>query len=119
MNMFIVDLKDYTSRVGNAAPMMMRDWDKYAITWNARLKKLLLVHMNRMYSYTPEEGWKNSTDPPGLRATDDFCMVSSSSGSKVVLFGGYSNSLNASLGDIFILDTATLTWKKGLDPPKR
>ncbi|KAF9344253.1 hypothetical protein BGX34_005846, partial [Mortierella sp. NVP85] len=118
MSMFIVDSNDYTSRVDDATAMWMRDWDKYAMAWNARLKKLLLVHMSRMYSYTPEEGWKNSTGPPGLRATDDFCMVSSSSGSKVVLFGGYSKSLNASLGDIFILDATTLTWKKGPPTPQ-
>jgi hypothetical protein len=40
-------------------------------------------------------------------------MVSSSSGSRVILFGGLSVSLNATAGDIFILDVQTLTWKKG------
>ncbi|KAF9349251.1 hypothetical protein BGX34_001895 [Mortierella sp. NVP85] len=118
MSIFIVDSNDYTSRVDNATYMRMHDRDKYAITWNEVLKKALFANEFGMYSYTPEEGWKNSTGPPGLRATDDFCMVSSRSRSKVVLFGGYSKSLNVSLGDIFILDTMTLTWKKGPPTPQ-
>ncbi|KAK3806699.1 MAG: hypothetical protein J3Q66DRAFT_445279 [Benniella sp.] len=113
ISMFIVDSKDYTSRADNATSVMLRGWYKYAVTWNVVLKKLLMANMDVMYAYTPERGWKNFTGPPGLRGTDGLCMVSSSSGSKVVLFGGFSMTLNATVSDIFILDTATLTWKNG------
>jgi len=113
MSMFIVDSKDYTSRTDNATSVMMHGWYKYAVTWNVVLKKILMTNMDGIYAYTPERGWRNFTGPPGLRGTDGLCMVSSSSGSKVVLFGGFSKTLNATVGDIFILDTATLTWKNG------
>jgi hypothetical protein len=66
-----------------------------------------------MYLYSLSGGWRNFSGPPGLTATSGFCMVSSSSGSKVVLFGGYSKNPDTVLGDIFILDVSTLTWKKG------
>ncbi|KAF9352576.1 hypothetical protein BGX34_012079 [Mortierella sp. NVP85] len=36
-----------------------------------------------------------------------------SSGSKVVLFGGYSVNPHGTMSDIFIPDAATLTWKNG------
>lgn len=45
-------------------------------------------------------------------------MVSPGSGSKVVLFGGYPTGLKTTVGDIFILDVQTLTWKKGTSAPQ-
>ncbi|KAK3806701.1 MAG: hypothetical protein J3Q66DRAFT_358247, partial [Benniella sp.] len=103
--------EDNTYRIDNVTSV---DHDgTYGITWNALLNKVLFVNKYGMHSYTPEEGWKNFTGPPGLRATQDYCLVSSSSGSKVVLFGGYSENSNATVGDMFILDTVTLTWKSG------
>ncbi|KAF9352577.1 hypothetical protein BGX34_012080 [Mortierella sp. NVP85] len=113
MSMFIVDPKDYTSWTDSAHSVMMHGWYKYAVTWNVVLKKLLMANLYGMYAYTPEKGWKNFTGPPGLRGTDGLCMVSSSSGSEVVLFGGFSEALNTTVSDIFILDTATRTWRNG------
>lgn len=110
-NMLIVDLKSksYTS---DNDDFTLPEKSVYAIAWNTLLKGLLFLNENGMYMRS-STGWKNFNGPPGLTATNAYCMVSSTSGSKVVLFGGYSQSLNASVGDIFILDVATLTWKKG------
>jgi hypothetical protein len=110
--MMIMDSKSYTYRIDNTTAAS-RSSKGTAITWNAVLKKVLFANQWGMYSYTPEEGWKNFARPPALRADYGYCMVSSSSGSKVVLFGGYSKSMNATVNDIFILDTATLSWNNG------
>ncbi|KAF9349250.1 hypothetical protein BGX34_001894 [Mortierella sp. NVP85] len=118
ISMMIVNSEDNTYRIDNATSV--NHDGMYGITWNAVLRKVLFVNEHGMYSYTPEEGWKDFTRPPGLRATEGYCMVSSSSGSKVILFGGYSRGSNATVGDMFILDTVTLTWKNGTpDGPVR
>jgi len=109
--MMIVNSEDNTYMIDNATSV--DHGGTYGITWNALLNKVLFVNKYGMHSYTLEEGWKNFTRPPGLKATQDYCLVSSSSGSKVVLFGGYSENTNATVGDMFILDTVTLTWKNG------
>ncbi|KAF9352575.1 hypothetical protein BGX34_012078 [Mortierella sp. NVP85] len=88
------------------------EWSMYKITWNAVLKKVLFVNEYGMHSFSPEEGWKNFTGPAGLKSTQINCMVSS--GSKVVVYGGfYVNPNVGTMSNIFILDTATLTWKNG------
>ncbi|KAF9365797.1 hypothetical protein BGX34_008257 [Mortierella sp. NVP85] len=112
----IVDLKANSFSSDNrnfTAP----DQSTYAVAWNTLLKSLLVVTDGAMHTYNVEEGWKNFTAPQGIRASNAYCMASSASGSKVVLFGGYSKSLNATVGDIFVLDVPTLTWKKGPSTP--
>ncbi|KAF9365738.1 hypothetical protein BGX34_008603 [Mortierella sp. NVP85] len=110
--MLVVDPKD-GSISSDTWDFNLPDLVTYAITWNAYLKSLLYAADNIMYSYSQGGGWKNFNSPPGQRASNAFCLVSSTTGTKVVMFGGYSNSLNATVGDIFILDTTTLTWKQG------
>ncbi|KAK3805906.1 MAG: hypothetical protein J3Q66DRAFT_359952 [Benniella sp.] len=115
-SMLVVDLKDNSIASDNrnfTAP----NQSTYAATWNTLLKNLLVVTDGTMHTYNLVEGWKNFTAPQGIQASDAYCMVSSASGSKVVLFGGYSKSLNATVGDIFVLDVPTLTWKKGPSTP--
>lgn len=111
-SMLIVDLKNGSYRSDNRT-FTLPQMEKFAVAWNALLKSLLYVIEAGMFSYSPSEGWRNFTGPPGLVATESFCMVSTTSGSKVVLFGGYSRYANATVGDIFILDVETLVWKKG------
>ncbi|KAK3805918.1 MAG: hypothetical protein J3Q66DRAFT_359967 [Benniella sp.] len=110
--MMIVDLKtnSYTS---DNSTFPVPNQSIYAATWNAQLRSLLYSSYGAMYTYNPSDRWKSFNPPPGLRASHSYCMVSSSSGSIVVLFGGFSTDLNASVGDIFILDARTLVWKKG------
>ncbi|KAF9365788.1 hypothetical protein BGX34_008248 [Mortierella sp. NVP85] len=112
-SMLIVDLKtnSYTS---DNSTFPVPDQSTYSVTWNAQLKSLLYGASGAMYTYNLSDGWKSFNPPPGLRASHSFCMVSSSSGSIVVLFGGFSKDLSASVGDIFILDARTLVWKKGV-----
>ncbi|KAK3805903.1 MAG: hypothetical protein J3Q66DRAFT_375642 [Benniella sp.] len=109
-NMLVVDLKDGSNTSDNK-DFTLPEQSSYAVAWSAHLKSLLFLNDNGMYSYNPLDGWKNFNGPPGLTATSEFCMVSS--GSKVVVFGGYSKSSDSISGDIFILDVPTLTWKKG------
>jgi hypothetical protein len=110
--MLVVDPKD-GSISSDTWDFNLPDQTTYAITWNAYLKSLLYAADNVMYSYSQVGGWRNFNNPPGQRASNAFCMVSSTTGNKVVMFGGYSKSLNATVGDIFILNTTTLTWKQG------
>ncbi|KAF9365798.1 hypothetical protein BGX34_008258 [Mortierella sp. NVP85] len=117
-NMLIVDLNG-SYRSDNDDLFKLPQTRMYALTWNSLLKSLLFLNESGMFTYSLMGGWKNFNSPPGLTATSSYCMVSSSSGAKVVLFGGYSKSLNASVGDIFILDVPTLTWKKGPVTPPR
>ncbi|KAK3805904.1 MAG: hypothetical protein J3Q66DRAFT_375643 [Benniella sp.] len=117
-NMLVVDLKDgsQTSDNNNFAPP---EQASYAVTWNAHLKSLLFLNENGMYMYSLSGGWRNISGPPDLTATSGYCMVSSSSGSKLALFGGHSKSTNTLLSDIYVLDVPTLTWKKGSPAPLR
>ncbi|KAF9365800.1 hypothetical protein BGX34_008260 [Mortierella sp. NVP85] len=109
-NMLVVDLKDGSS-ASDHKDFTLPEQSSYAVTWSAHLKGLLFLNENGVYSYNPLDGWKDFNGPPGLTATREFCMVSS--GSKVVVFGGYSKNSDSISGDIFILDVPTLTWKKG------
>ncbi|KAF9365787.1 hypothetical protein BGX34_008247 [Mortierella sp. NVP85] len=118
LSMLTVDLKS-NSYQGDSNTYTVPDQYTYAVTWNAQLKSLLLMSNGAMYTYTMSGGWETFNSPSGIQASSSSCMVSSGSGSKVVLFGGYSSSLNATVGDIFILDVPTLTWKKGTSTPPR
>ncbi|KAK3805908.1 MAG: hypothetical protein J3Q66DRAFT_359953 [Benniella sp.] len=117
--MMIVDLTNNSYSGGNDMNFSAPDDNSYAVTWIPALKSLLYAYGGTMYLYNPTEGWRNFNGPQGFTAQDGFCLVTSSSGSKVVLFGGYSLSLNATIGDMFILDVPTLTWKKGTSSPPR
>jgi hypothetical protein len=117
-SMLIVDLKT-NSYQGDNSTYTVPDTFSYAVTWNSQLQSLLLMSSGTMYTYTMSDGWKTFNSPSGIQASGSSCMVSSSSGSKVVLFGGYSSSLNATVGDIFILNVTTLTWKTGTPTPPR
>jgi len=108
----IVDLTDNSYSTDNIdTPLSVKSM--YAFTWNAQLKSFLLANEAGIYTYTPSSGWMVFNGPQELSASFGHCIVSSNSGSKVVLFGGSNASLNATFGDIFILDVPTLTWKKG------
>jgi hypothetical protein len=111
-SMLIVDLQtnSYTS---DNSTFPVSNQTTYAVTWNAQLKSLLYGSFGAMYTYNLSDGWKTFNPPPGLRASNSYCMVSSSSGSIVVLFGGFSSVHNAAVGDIFILDVPTRIWRKG------
>jgi hypothetical protein len=65
-HMLIVDLhnNNYTVDSSPSVP----EWSTYKITWSAPLKKVLFVNEYSMYSYSPQEGWKNFTGPSGLEA---------------------------------------------------
>jgi len=117
--MMIVDLTNNTYSAGNDMNFVAPDDNTYSVTWIPALKSLLYAYENAMYLYNPTDGWRSFNGPAGFRAQEGFCLVTSSSGSKVVLFGGYSLSLNATIGDMFILDVPTLTWKKGTSSPPR
>ncbi|KAK3805909.1 MAG: hypothetical protein J3Q66DRAFT_445766 [Benniella sp.] len=112
-----IDLKNNSYSTDNISPLIPAR-TMYAVTWNSMLKGLLYASQSAIYKYTPSTGWTNFNSPEGLSATYGYCMVSSGSGSKVVLFGGYPAGLKTTVGDIFILDVQTLTWKKGKSAPQ-
>lgn len=116
--MLIVDPKDGSINT-DTWDFKGPDQSTYAVTWNAVLQSLLYSGGNTMYSYSETGGWQNFNAPTGIQTSHSSCMVSSTTGSKVVFFGGYSEGLNATVGDIFILDVATVTWKKGPSTPAR
>lgn len=80
------------------------------------------VAQRTLFVYQPNVSVGNST--PTLRNAPDsgaipsarygHCMVEAYNGTKMILFGGFDQVGNA-LGDIFILDVATLKWTRGTD----
>jgi len=106
-NMLVVDLKD-GSQTNDNNNFSLPEQASYAVTWNAHLKSLLFLNENGMYMYSLSGGWRNISGPPDLTATSGYCMISSSSGSKVALFGGHSKSTNTLQSDIHVLDVPTL-----------
>jgi len=117
-NMLVVDLED-ESQTSDISNFTLPEQTSYAVTWSAQLRSLLFLNENGMYMYSLSGGWRNISGPPDLTATSGYCMVSSSSGSKVALFGGHSKSTNTLQSDIYVLDVPTLTWKKGSPAPLR
>ncbi|KAK3805910.1 MAG: hypothetical protein J3Q66DRAFT_407462 [Benniella sp.] len=111
-SMMIVDLTDNSYSTDNINTSLSVQ-NMYTFTWNAQLKSFLFANEAGIYTYTPSSGWMTFNGPQEWSASFGHCIVSSTSGSKVVLFGGSNRRLNATFGDIFILDVPTLTWKKG------
>ncbi|KAK3805911.1 MAG: hypothetical protein J3Q66DRAFT_359961 [Benniella sp.] len=110
-SMMVVDLKNgfTTDNINTTLPTQIM----YAVTWNSLLKGLIYAIPAGMYQYIPSIGWANLIGPQELLATEGYCLVSSDSGSKVVLFGGSIKGQDPVVSDIFILDFKTHTWKKG------
>lgn len=70
-----------------------------------------------MYTYNSTDGWKSFARPPKETLPLGSCLVAANGGSQMVLFGGYSATTNTTLGDIYILDVATSTWRMGPSAP--
>ncbi|KAI1319154.1 hypothetical protein EDD11_004797 [Mortierella claussenii] len=90
----------------------------YSTAWSASRKSLLLISnsADSMYSYNPTGGWTHLTptgDVPSPRVSS--CLVPINKGTKMILFGGYAYSEQASTNDIYILDTDTMVWSRGPD----
>ncbi|KAF9172580.1 hypothetical protein BGX21_009331 [Mortierella sp. AD011] len=97
----------------------------YSIAWSAQLKKMIVFGgavsgtnnvNNDMYTWDSSNAWTvvtpRGTVPSPRRSA---CMVSAYGGAKMILYGGLTNQSNSVLSDIYILDTATMTWTKGTD----
>ena len=94
----IVDLKDNSYSTDNINSSITPQ-NVYTFTWNAYLKSFLFANRAGMYKYTPSSGWTSFNGPQELSAREGNCMVSSGSGSKVVLFGGGIKDQNSTIGD--------------------
>ncbi|KAF9551836.1 hypothetical protein EC957_004159 [Mortierella hygrophila] len=80
------------------------------------------VAQRTLFIYQPNVSAGNST--PTLRNALDsgtipsarygHCMVEAYNGTKMILFGGF-DQVGRALGDIYILDVATLKWTRGTD----
>ncbi|KAG0058518.1 hypothetical protein BGZ89_001214 [Linnemannia elongata] len=80
------------------------------------------VAQRTLFIYQPNVSAGNST--PTLRNAPDsgaipsarygHCMVEAYNGTKMILFGGF-DQVGRALGDIYILDVATLKWTRGTD----
>ncbi|KAG0013066.1 hypothetical protein BGZ82_002307 [Podila clonocystis] len=96
----------------------------YSVAWSAGLRSMLLfggkdshtgMTNNDLYAYNEASGWRLLSvkgDIPSPRRSS--CFVPAYQGTKMVLFGGLTTTL-VTLGDIYILDVATLTWTRGPD----
>ncbi|ORZ11039.1 hypothetical protein BCR41DRAFT_372004 [Lobosporangium transversale] len=104
--------------------------NNYMVTWAPGLKSLLVFGgsiietfftRDSLYALNDEEGWKTLATN-GFRPSARLlgCFIPAYGGTKMILFGGLGNGPSASepgtvLGDIYILDVATLTWTRGTD----
>jgi len=83
----------------------------FATAWKPSRNSVILVSSGGVYEYTWEKGWTKLQSQPDPMPSGGACLVSVSGGEKMVLFGGYVN--DGVTGNVFILDSKTLTWKKG------
>ncbi|KAG0283915.1 Acyl-CoA-binding domain-containing protein 5 [Linnemannia gamsii] len=96
----------------------------FSVAWSAGLRSMLLfggedsrtgLTNNDLYAYNEASEWRLLSvkgDIPSPRRSS--CFVPAYQGTKMVLFGGLNTTL-VTLGDIYILDVATLTWSRGPD----
>jgi len=125
--MLIVNLTDNSITSDSRAPTFSPQQSNtyYSVAWNKALGGLVYSTGDGLFSYNRIDGWKQlqtQGETPPVRYLS--CLLSASGGSKLVLFGGRETpTISAdnrqppprTLGDIYILDVATRTWKKG--PP--
>jgi hypothetical protein len=116
--------------VGPRAPVT----EGYAAIWST-LRKAMLVHggivrtstgrffPRSLFQFYPTNHANKMRGPPPIYApltdTGDIpppraghCMVEAKNGSKIVVFGGFDED-GVELGDIYVLDVATLEWTTG------
>ncbi|KAF9967975.1 hypothetical protein BGZ73_000298, partial [Actinomortierella ambigua] len=96
----------------------------YAVAWSAGLRSMLLfggkdsqsgMTNNDLYAFNEASGWRLLSpkgDIPSPRQSSGF--IPAYQGTKMILFGGLTTTIET-LGDIYILDVATLTWTRGPD----
>ncbi|KAF9901289.1 hypothetical protein BX616_002316 [Lobosporangium transversale] len=92
----------------------------YSAAWSSSLRSMVLIDgqttTDTLHTYSPADGWKTvSTTGTAPSARGRACFVPINGGSKMVLFGGYSVTEDKAFNDIYILDTASMTWSKGSD----
>ncbi|KAF9109761.1 hypothetical protein BGX27_007228 [Mortierella sp. AM989] len=118
---------DVLSDVLKGVPMnsVLLTMASYSIAWSLQLKKMIVFGgttagtnnvNNNMYTWDSVNSWVVVTpkgDVPSPRRS--ACMVSAYGGSKMILYGGLTDQSNSVLSDIYILDSATMTWTKGTD----
>lgn len=99
----------------------------YSIAWSANAAKMFVFGgadgvdktnfvYNNMYTWDSQNSWTTVTvkgDVPSARRS--ACMVPANDGNNMVLFGGQSDYATPIQSDIYILDTNTMTWTKGVD----
>lgn len=90
-----------------------------SVVWSTYLKKLVMfggvqggVTLDTLHAYDSTSGWTAiTTTNAGPSARAFHCGVVASNGTKMVVFGGYSNmSTKLYTGDIYVLDLTTWTW---------
>ncbi|KAG0237267.1 hypothetical protein B0O80DRAFT_495068 [Mortierella sp. GBAus27b] len=88
----------------------------YALTWNEKLQKAVYYIDKGGYTFDPLTGWKELVTQGDFQYTQGGCLASMNGGANVVFFGG---SINSTATDIFVLDVATLKWRRGPSVPMR
>ncbi|KAF9366382.1 hypothetical protein BGX34_003661 [Mortierella sp. NVP85] len=105
VNGYLVSIDTKTRTVQNLNSTLQ---DHGYIAWSASRKSLLYFgRVSGLLEYKPSSGWSPASSiglPPSPRS--GACFVPAHGGTKMILFG-------TTLGDIYILDAATLTWTKG------
>ncbi|KAG0370751.1 hypothetical protein BGZ54_004252 [Gamsiella multidivaricata] len=105
-------------------PAGMTSLIDYSALWSTALKSMVLFGGKtagnttaNLYTYSPitNEWATPATKGTIPSARSNACFVPAYNGSKLMLFGGLNPLGTSVLGDIYILDVATLTWAKGTD----
>ncbi|KAF9433772.1 hypothetical protein BGZ76_009010, partial [Entomortierella beljakovae] len=85
----------------------------YAADWNQALNGMVLLDIaGALHIYSTASQWSSpiaSGTIPSPR--NSACFVAA--GNEMILFGGYSRESGSSLNDLYVLDTATMTWRAG------
>lgn len=98
------------------------DHSAASVVWSKYLKKLVMFGgqldsdtFNTLHTYDSTSGWTAITPTnfgPSARAY--HCAVVANNGTKMVVFGGVTNTLLDTVsGDIYVLDLTNWTWTAG------
>ncbi|KAF9414066.1 hypothetical protein BGZ76_004939 [Entomortierella beljakovae] len=116
----------------NTMPAALVDINSFSVAWASSIQSVLLFGgnvygtwntRNDLYSYHATDGWKNLVTNGAIPPARTLgCFVPAYSGTKMILFGGFTGQTDqaasgTAFGDIHILDVVTLTWTKGVDIP--
>ncbi|KAG0237256.1 hypothetical protein BGX31_003625 [Mortierella sp. GBA43] len=100
----------------------------FTSAWSILYKMMVVLTDQGLYMVNPSNNsikgvnttWSHGDiSTPTPTALKDSCFVSAMGGTKMILFGGFSQGTLNATDDLFILDMSTKEWSAGLKAPEK